>query len=115
MGIYKTMDTTGNITILCPASPEQTQALARAQGALIFDLRPQRDEALRWTTIWYAWPRPLDEDQMVRFAALAVCAWRCYRGDAIPIVFLADDREYADRVVAMVQQAARSGFETMLD
>jgi hypothetical protein len=51
MGIYKTMNTTSNIIILFPASPEQTQVLAREQGALIFDLRPQSDEVLWWATI----------------------------------------------------------------
>jgi hypothetical protein len=51
MSIYKTMNTTSNIIILFPASPEQTQTLARGQGALIFDPRSQRDEALWWATI----------------------------------------------------------------
>lgn len=104
------------ITILRPAtSPAQVYDLATGEEpALVFDLRTRRDKALAVTLDAYIWLRPLAGDgetpgpAAVRFVATALRTWARWWTDGRAIL-LADDREYAERVVALVQEAMEGG------
>jgi len=52
-----------DITIICPVPPPiQVLSLTNNDCALVFDLRPERDETLNNALIEYLWLRPGEDE-----------------------------------------------------
>jgi hypothetical protein len=107
-----TMIETLPVAIVCSPSAAQIDALAGERSPLIFDLRRRRDRGLSEVQPAYVWLRPMDDGEpgpggaMIRFAVRAMDIWDWDGRESGRVVFLADDRAYAGRVIAAMRQAA---------
>ena len=96
-----------DITIICPVPPPiQVLSLTNNGCALVFGLRPERDETLNNALIEYFWLRPGGDEPgpaaVCSTIGKVLCAWeQWWKGDG-RVFLLADDQEYAERVAAMV-------------
>jgi hypothetical protein len=109
-----------DITIICPVPPlDQVLSLTNNGCALVFDLRPERDETLNNALIEYFWLRPGRDET----GTAAVCstigkvlrAWGQWWKGARRVFFLADDQEYAEQVAAMMARDPHTNTSILVE
>ncbi len=108
-------ETLEQIVTVCDPSPADLDALLGAKRSpLILDLRRRRDRRLAEVQPGYIWLHPMGDDEpkpgraMIHFVVKAIAIWDLGKSSG-HVVFLANDEEYAERVVAAVQDAVSRG------
>ena len=107
-------ETLEQIVTVCDPSPADLDALGAKRSPLILDLRGRRDRRLGEIQPGYIWLRPMDDDElmpgraMIHFVVKAIAIWDLGKSSG-HVVFLANDEEYAKRVVVAVQDAVSRG------